>query len=175
MELRYNLTQSGFVDSIGYNEKYNTAAKGDEPFLLKWEDICKWQLVNNEWQIIKPEDSRYIDLSVNMPDRAGYQRKVFINALPLLDIKVGQILIEIQVKHYLNGIWQYDNNIQDKYLTLLADDTTRIQIDAEGNTWGEFQYLAYLFENTQFYFLQEVASIVQDRVDSGLVDLKLTY
>lgn len=173
--LKYHLV-NGKVLGVGYSENYNTIANGDEPFFSDWSISGNYEFINGVWELLKPiEPTRYIELELIMPDRAGYQRKVFINALPLIDFKAGQAIIDLEIKHYLNDEWVYNNDIQDKLLTLIADDKTRIPIDNEGNTWGEFQYFKYLFENFQVYFLNEISGIVQDRINSGLIDSQLTY
>jgi hypothetical protein len=174
-QLRYHIID-GKILGVGYNPAYNTLADGTEPFFDNWKQGTNINFEDGKWKPIKPmQRVRYIELQAPMPDRAGYERILFVNSFPFLDFENGQVIVEVQVKHYIKGEWQYNEKIQDKMLTMIADDETRIPIDDQGNTWGEFQYFAYIFENFQVYFLQEVMHIINDRIETGKIDKRLSY
>lgn len=170
--LRYNLI-NGRVTSIGYNDNFNTLADGTEPFFINWEDAFKWQKIGDSWQLIKPQrKQRLKEVFVEMPQRAGYDRKLYLDRMPDLNISDGYIVTHYTVEHYKNGVWQYDNLIQDKSLELVADNSTIIQTPF--GPMPEFNYLVYVFDNPTLFF-EVVKQEMRMRVADGTVDKKLTY
>lgn len=171
--IKYSLNSEGRVNGIGYNNAYpyllTNEPFSDNPF----KEADKWELVVGEWKFIKPElEIRAKLIELPMQDRAGYQRKLFIDKLPEVNLIDGIAIITFTIRHYLNDEWVYNESIQDKELTLTSSNATILQTPY--GSMGEFDYLKFVLENNANFF-DVITQMSQSRIEDGLIDSRLEY